>query len=166
MADGKALPPNWNQYPTPSAYELGQQGEWDVTTLPEEDDVSLISDVLGGVYTAADQTLGGWLPNIGDYGVSPGMGVAPVYNLVNGSAPAPQPPAGTPVMTTTAAPTCGDDPMRGMVYKKVCGSFKWVKQKRRRRKRLASQCDLKDLAALKGVLGGGKAFEVWIATHS
>lgn len=51
------------------------------------------------------------------------------------------------------------------VYKKVCGSYKWVTPKRRRRKRLATQSDLKDLAALKGILGNGKAFEVWIATH-
>ncbi len=53
-----------------------------------------------------------------------------------------------------------------MVYKKVCGQYKWVKQSRRRRKRLASRGDLRDLAALKGVLGQGKAFETWIATHS
>lgn len=63
----------------------------------------------------------------------------------------PQPPAG-----------CGGTP----VYKKVCGQYKWVYPKRRRRRRLASQSDLKDLASLKGVLGNGKAFETWIATHS
>lgn len=43
---------------------------------------------------------------------------------------------------------------------------KWQKKSRRRRKRLATQSDLKDLAALKGVLGSGEAFKVWIATHS
>lgn len=47
-----------------------------------------------------------------------------------------------------------------------CGAGKWQRKSRRRRKRLATSSDLKDLAALKGVLGGGKAFEVWIATHS
>ncbi len=47
-----------------------------------------------------------------------------------------------------------------------CGAGKWQRRSRRRRKRLATSSDLKDLAALKGVLGGGKAFEVWIATHS
>lgn len=46
-----------------------------------------------------------------------------------------------------------------------CGAGKWQKRSRRRRKRLASKGDLADLAALKGVLGQGKAFEVWIATH-
>lgn len=36
---------------------------------------------------------------------------------------------------------------------------------RRRKRRLASVSDIKDLAALKSVLGGGKAFESWIATR-
>jgi hypothetical protein len=52
------------------------------------------------------------------------------------------------------------------VYKYHCGEYKWVYPKRRRRKALATQSDLRGLAALKGVLGQGKAFEVWIATHS
>jgi len=57
---------------------------------------------------------------------------------------------------------CGGRP----VYKYHCGEYKWVYPKRRRRKALATQSDLRGLAALKGVLGQGKAFEVWIATHS
>lgn len=36
---------------------------------------------------------------------------------------------------------------------------------RKRKRRLASVSDIKDLAALKSVLGGGKAFESWIATR-
>lgn len=36
---------------------------------------------------------------------------------------------------------------------------------RKRRRRLASVSDIKDLASLKTVLGGGKAFESWIATR-
>jgi len=58
-------------------------------------------------------------------------------------------------------------PVKGMCWNPAanCGQGKWQKRTRRRRKRLATQGDLKDLAALKGVLGGGKAFEVWIATH-
>lgn len=39
------------------------------------------------------------------------------------------------------------------------------KKTRKRRRRLATTSDIKDLAALKAVLGGGKAFETWIATH-
>jgi len=70
-----------------------------------------------------------------------------------------------PGVFTPSAPAaaCGG---ASPVYKKVCGEYKWVQPKRRRRKRLATQGDLKDLAALKGILGNGKAFEVWIATHS
>lgn len=69
-----------------------------------------------------------------------------------------------PGVFTPSAPaaTCGG---ASPVYKKVCGQYKWVQPKRRRRKRLATQGDLKDLAALKGILGNGKSFEVWIATH-
>ena len=41
-----------------------------------------------------------------------------------------------------------------------------AKQKcRRRRRRLATHSDIKDLAALKAVLGSGKAFDTWIATR-
>lgn len=38
--------------------------------------------------------------------------------------------------------------------------------KKRRRKRLATVSDIRDLAALKSVLGNGEAFKTWIATHS
>ena len=36
---------------------------------------------------------------------------------------------------------------------------------RRKRRRLATHSDIKDLAALKAVLGSGKAFDTWIATR-
>ena len=36
---------------------------------------------------------------------------------------------------------------------------------RRRRRRLATHSDIKDLAALKAILGSGKAFDTWIATR-
>jgi hypothetical protein len=36
---------------------------------------------------------------------------------------------------------------------------------RRKRRRLATHSDIKDLAALKAVLGTGKAFDTWIATR-
>ena len=60
--------------------------------------------------------------------------------------------------------TAGVAPQRcGYVWNPDTG--KWQKKSRRRRKRLATQSDLKDLAALKGILGSGEAFKVWIATH-
>jgi len=43
-------------------------------------------------------------------------------------------------------------------------STKEVKH-RRRRKRLATKSDIADLAALKSILGGGKALDAWIATR-
>lgn len=38
-------------------------------------------------------------------------------------------------------------------------------KKRRRRRRLATASDLKDLAALKAILGGGKSLDTWLATR-
>jgi len=57
--------------------------------------------------------------------------------------------------------------MPGMVWdpNANCGSGKWIKRRRRRKPRLATKADIKDLASLKGVLGQGKAFELWIATN-
>jgi len=46
----------------------------------------------------------------------------------------------------------------------IAGVASKVKCKRRRR-RLATHSDIKDLAALKAVLGSGKAFDTWIATR-
>ncbi len=79
----------------------------------------------------------------------------------------PTPAIGVPffdVIPEAQAGACGT---QGMVWNPSanCGQGKWQRKSRRRRKRLATQGDLKDLAALKGVLGGGKAFETWIATH-
>lgn len=39
------------------------------------------------------------------------------------------------------------------------------KKRKRRRKQLITQSDIKGLAALKGVVGTGKIMETWIATH-
>lgn len=61
----------------------------------------------------------------------------------------------------------GQNPYQGMVFNPNanCGAGKWMKRTRRRRKRLATPSDLKDLAALKGVLGSGQTFNTWIATR-
>lgn len=58
--------------------------------------------------------------------------------------------------------SCGASP----VWKKVCGTYKWVVPKRRRRRQLITQSDAAGLAKLKGIVGQGKTMEVWIATHS
>ena len=38
-------------------------------------------------------------------------------------------------------------------------------KRRRRRRRIATTTDIRDLAALQGVIGKGEAFKTWIATH-
>lgn len=58
---------------------------------------------------------------------------------------------------------CG--PCGSPVFKKVCGGYKWVYPKRKRRKQLLTRSDARGLAALKGILGNGKSMETWIATH-
>lgn len=57
---------------------------------------------------------------------------------------------------------------KGMVYDPNAngGQGKWLKKRRRRHRNLATRGDIKDLSALKGVIGQGKLLEAWIATHA
>ncbi len=111
--------------------------------------------------------------------------VADIYNQVKYSGPQIMP---MPVSNTGGYPglTFADDPnvgafdemdnammatrggTKGMVFDPAanCGSGKWIKKRRRKRKRLATKADISELAQLKGTLGMGKAMETWIATHS
>ncbi len=59
---------------------------------------------------------------------------------------------GTP-MPGNLPPTnaCDDDPMKGYVYKKVCGVWKWVKPKRRRRKVLLTESDYNGLLRIESL---------------
>jgi hypothetical protein len=54
-----------------------------------------------------------------------------------------------------------------IVYKWSEKDQKYVARKKykRRRNRLATKSDIKDLASLKGIVGQGKVMETWIATH-
>lgn len=53
-----------------------------------------------------------------------------------------------------------------MVFDKKTNQWVWkIKSRRRRKRRLASTSDIKDLAALKSVLGNGENLKTWIATH-
>jgi len=65
----------------------------------------------------------------------------------------------------TCAP--GTTEIREVVIDKATGAVICMRPKRtrRRRRRLATQSDISDLAALKNILGGGKAFDSWIATR-
>lgn len=114
----------------------------------------------------------GWVDKTFFGGELPG-GYVPGTELVGTGGEAP-PPGGPPPgsVYSMADPNNGNGggacgvPGPKPVWKCVCGTYKWVLPKRRRRKSLATKGDLKDLAALKGILGQGKSFEVWIATHS
>ncbi len=133
-------------------------------TTVEEPNMSWIEDL----YSAVDETIfGGGLPggfiagqNAPQTFVQPGAVLAGGGGVV-------VPPAGPPMAPPPGGGgACGPGSGGAPVFKSVCGVYKWVYPKRRRRKALATKGDLKDLAALKGILGGGKSFETWIATHS
>jgi hypothetical protein len=109
---------------------------------------------LGDIYEIFDEVVaGGWLPGGADR-----PNIDPKWF------------AGTPDPATTgpgqvnggggAWPTQGPGNLK---WNPRTG--KWEKCGRRRRKRLASASDIKDLASLKAVLGNGDAFKTWIATH-
>lgn len=132
----------------------------ELVTDDEDGDMSIYSDLdekwfggglpggAPGDWTLFDNPLTTPFIDPGNVGPPPGNGNG------NGGAP----PAG--------GNGNGCHPGASPVFKKVCGAYKWVTPKRRRRKMLVTQGDLKGLAALAGVLGKGKAFETWIATHS
>lgn len=50
-------------------------------------------------------------------------------------------------------------------WDEASGTYVLKKRRKRRRKQLITQSDIKGLAALKGVVGTGKIMETWIATH-
>ena len=78
-----------------------------------------------------------------------------------------QPPTPSIQYTSSVAPTAGGistTPAFSFNDIPVIGGTPC--KRRRRRKRLATVSDIKDLAALKAVLGKGQAFTTWIATHS
>jgi len=117
------------------------------------------------LYDAVDVGIGGWLPG---GPVSPFDSPSPaVFNQPAVVTAGPSMPAAVqPQMPVSAAGCAPVDPMRGYVLKKYCGEWRWIKQKSSRRKRLATRSDIRDIAALKGVLGNGKNLQAWIATHS
>lgn len=123
----------------------------------EEEDMSWFDDT----YESIDERyFGGYLPGGAPIGGGAPPSTPVTYDNTGGGTGPPPPPNGG-VVAGACGPV-GPQP----VWKKVCGVYKWVLPKRRRKRALATKGDLSQLAALKGILGGGKAFEVWIATHS
>jgi len=164
VAQGGALPADWNNYPMASDYP-GLIAP--VETPPPApviggDDVSWIEDI----YDTIDVGLGGWLPGgpVSPWDDFPiGIPYTPPATTYPVPAPAPVPVPTVPAVTTPTT-TCSTGP--SPVYKKVCGVYKWVYPKRRRRKALVTKSDAQGLATLKGIVGVGKTMDTWIATHS
>jgi len=139
-----------------------------------------LGDIWSGILDVGTTLLGDWLgtsdgtpgfaippgslgiPGFGFDNVttSPGTVLAPgvLTNMAgNGNLPpGPPPPPGGNGMNCD-----GPQP----VWKKVCGVYKWVYPKRRRRRQLLTRTDAAGLAQLKGIVGVGKTMDTWIATH-
>ena len=106
-----------------------------------------IFDVLGGAY------------DIYQGMQAPDVAAAPIPTTTGGTVVSQVPAQGVPQYPAVM------DTRKQYCLKNVNGQWKWVKRYKRRRKRLATPTDIKDLAALKGVVGQGKILETWIATH-
>ncbi len=132
-----------------------------VTYQPTQTQDNDSMSILGDIYDAVDAGVGGWLPGgvpWGGFGGSAPPTPGPVAPLVGTTgATTVIPGTGGPMMVpANCAPT--------MIYNSHTG--KWTRKRRRRRRQLATRSDIRDLSALKGVLGNGKALESWIATHA
>lgn len=129
-----------------------------IQLVPEEEDVS--------------HDLGHILATIaGDYiGQELGIGQPPGFvdpATVTPTAGVPATIPGVPAVVTGGGGACYPPAnTKGMIYspRAKCGAGGWIKQ-RRRRKRLASASDIKDISALNSVLPKGM-LKIWIATHA
>lgn len=138
-------------------------------------------DIFGSVLDVGTTLLGDWL---GTSDGTPGFGMPAggtfgfFDTMPGGGQTTITPPAtiGTAVITGNGCnlppgppPPPGGCGMNGEgpqpVWKKVCGVYKWVYPKRRRRRQLLTRSDAAGLAQLKGIVGTGKTMDTWIATH-
>lgn len=122
---------------------------------------------LGGIFTnlAGSYINARWgQPNLPP--MQQNVGLGQIQGLADSS---PMPiPAQTNTLGIPFVDVVGTEGKKGYVYdpNANCGGGKWIRKRRRRHRNLATRGDIKDLSALKGVLGAGKLLEVWIATHS
>lgn len=154
MQGGGILPADWNQYPMASQHP--SVGTQTIVASDEGEGMGWFEDIYDVVDTAVGGVLPGGVP-LG--GTTPAVAYAPPQTTVQ------------TVQATTTGGAVGTSPGPDYVYKHTCEKgWHWVKKRRRRRKRLATASDIKDIAALKGafgVTGSQKAgFETYIATHS
>ncbi len=117
--------------------------------------------ILGDLYDVVDTRLGGILPGGVPFG---GVAPTPPFQQVVQTGVAPVAPAATVIPGTGGPVMVSADCAPTMIYNSKTG--KWTRKRRRRRRQLATRSDIRDLSALKGVLGNGKALESWIATHA
>lgn len=140
---GLALPDDWNLYPTPETYPAT------TTVAPTQ----IIADPSSGGSMDLG-TIGGQLLDIGLGALEARLAPTPPQQFIPGAI------AAGGALSRAALPAA-----TGAAAAVGLGDL-FGKKKRRRRRRLASVSDIKDLAALKAVLGNGEAFKTWIATHS
>ncbi len=137
-----------------------------VASSDEDEDMS----ILGDIYTTVDAGLGGVLPGGVPLQVPSGWGgPAVVYAqdpTINLPVPQVQGAMGPPGPPPINASSCSaDDPYKGWVWKRVCGQWKWVKKKYRRRKQLFTSRDASQLSSLLGIAGKSEIAKTWIASH-
>jgi len=164
----------------PVAPPIGQGGPVNPPSIIEEEAEEPDMGILGDIYTVADTMAGGWLPNIGGYGVDPGYGVSlPALGMGGGvggfppgatmtGQPIPLPQGGMvpPPPPSVGAIGCDPvDPYKGYVLKRHCGQWRWIKKKHRRRKQLFTQRDASQLSSLIGIAGKSVITKTWIASH-
>jgi len=114
------------------------------TVLKGAEGVSIINDVvdlLGDIFT--DDPDSGWWDTMGRPPPPAVMTPAPVV-IQGGGGGVPPPPPGYPMAAAGSCGPSGPQP----VYKQVCGVYKWVTPKRRRRRQLLTDSDYDSLLKL------------------
>ncbi len=129
--------------------------------ISEDNSVGVLSDI----YDVVDSGLGGVLPGGVPFGSGVPTPAGVAYQTLVNPAPAPAPaPVAAPVSQGTA-------PGPDYHYIHTCAKgWHWAKKRSRRRKRLATQSDIADIASLMGAFNikgaQTQAFNTYLATHS
>lgn len=136
-----------------------------------------LGDLWDSAVTGIGNIFGDWVGADGSFGIdSFGMGGGTSFPTPPGGspgfnlpvvAPVPLPGSGTvpPLPPGVSMASCGNGGAQP-VYKKVCGIYKWVYPKRRRRRQLLTATEGRQLTQLVGILGkDSQSTKAWIAAH-